>query len=77
MLSRLREIVDSGKVFEVCPHFHGARNLNSPSYSPITRLYYLGINNSCMDVTFATQRYELGQAYQGMNLVEREVCARL
>ena len=63
------EIVDSGKVFEVCPHFHGARNLNSPSYSPITRLYYLGINNSCMDVTFVTQRYELGQAYQGMNLI--------
>jgi alcohol dehydrogenase (cytochrome c) len=61
--------VDSGKVFEVCPHFHGARNLNSPSYSPITRLYYIGINNSCMDVVFATQRYELGQAYQGMNLM--------
>lgn len=61
--------VDSGKVFEVCPHFHGARNLNSPSYSPITRLYYVGINNSCMDVVFATQRYQLGQAYQGMNLM--------
>ena len=51
------------------PHFHGARNLNSPSYSPLTRLYYLGINNSCMDVTFVTQKYELGQAYQGMNLM--------
>ena len=63
------EIVDSGKVFEVCPHFHGSRNLNSPSYSPLTRLYYIGINNSCMDVTFNTQKYELGQAYQGMNLV--------
>ena len=63
------EVVDSGKVFEVCPHFHGARNLNSPSYSPVTRLYYVGINNSCMDVVFATQKYELGQAYQGMNLM--------
>jgi alcohol dehydrogenase (cytochrome c) len=61
--------VDSGKTFEVCPHFHGARNLNAPSYSPATRLYYLGINNSCMDVTFVTQRYELGQAYQGMNML--------
>jgi alcohol dehydrogenase (cytochrome c) len=60
--------VDSGRVFEVCPHFHGARNLQSPSFSPMTRLYYLGINNSCMDVTFTTQRYELGQAYQGMKL---------
>ena len=62
------EVVDTGKVFEVCPHFHGARNLNSPSFSPVTGLYYLGINNSCMDVVFATQKYELGQAYQGMNL---------
>lgn len=61
--------VDSGKVFQVCPHFHGARNLNAPSYSPVTRLYYLGVNNSCMDVTFVTQKYELGQAYQGMNLL--------
>jgi alcohol dehydrogenase (cytochrome c) len=63
------EVVDSEKVFEVCPHFHGARNLNAPSYSPLTRLYYVGINNSCMDVTFVTQRYELGKAYQGMNLI--------
>jgi alcohol dehydrogenase (cytochrome c) len=60
--------VDSGKVFEVCPHFHGARNLNSPSFSPVTGLYYIGINNSCMDVVFASQRYQLGQAYQGMNI---------
>ena len=62
-------MVDSGKVFEVCPHFHGVRNLNAPSYSPITRLYYVGINNACMDVTFNTQTYKLGEAYQGMNLV--------
>jgi alcohol dehydrogenase (cytochrome c) len=61
--------VDSGKVFEVCPHFHGARNLNSPSYSPLSKLYYIGINNTCMDVVFVSQKYELGQAYQGMNVV--------
>ena len=65
--------VDSGKVFEVCPHFHGSRNLNSPSYSPITKLYYIGINNSCMDVNFVTQRYELGKSYQGMNLVRAKM----
>ena len=53
--------VDSGKVFEVCPYLHGARNLNSPSYSPDTGLYYIGINNSCMDVTFVSDR--LGIAY--------------
>jgi alcohol dehydrogenase (cytochrome c) len=61
--------VDSGKTFDVCPHFHGARNLNAPSYSPATRLYYLGVNNSCMQVNFVTQHYELGQAYQGMNML--------
>lgn len=65
--------VDSGKVFEICPHFHGARNLNSPSYSPTTKLYYIGINNSCMDVDFTTQRYELGKAYQGMNLLRAKL----
>ena len=62
--------VDSGKTFTVCPHYHGARNLNAPSFSPLTRLYYLGINNSCMDVVFVTQKYELGQAYAGMTLMK-------
>ena len=28
------EDVDSGKVFEICPHIHGARNLQAPSFSP-------------------------------------------
>jgi hypothetical protein len=35
-----------------------------------TRLYYLGVNNSSMDVIFVTQKYEIGQAYQGMNLLK-------
>jgi alcohol dehydrogenase (cytochrome c) len=65
--------VDSKRVFDVCPHFHGARNLNSPSFSPITSLYYIGINNSCMEVVFASQSYQLGQAYQGMNLVRAKL----
>ena len=48
------EDVDSGRVFEVCPHVHGARNLNAPSYSAETGLYYLGVNNSCMNATLFT-----------------------
>jgi alcohol dehydrogenase (cytochrome c) len=56
--------VDSDKVFEVCPHYHGARNLNSPSYSPVTGLYYMSLNNSCMDVSFVTE--EPGGRYAGM-----------
>ncbi len=58
--------VDSDKVFEVCPHFHGTRNLNSPSFSPETGLYYSGINNSCMDVTFVSEEYVPGRVYRGM-----------
>ena len=58
--------VDSDRVFEVCPHFHGTRNLNAPSYSPETGLYYLGINNSCMDVTFISEDYQPGRIYRGM-----------
>lgn len=48
------EDVDSGKIFQVCPHPHGARNLNAPSYSSETGLYYLGVNNSCMNATIVT-----------------------
>ena len=58
--------VDSGRVFEVCPHMNGARNLNSASYSPNTGLYYVGINNACMDVTFVSEEYRRGLAYRGM-----------
>ena len=56
--------VDSEKTFEVCPHYHGARNLNSPSYSPLTGQYYMGLNNSCMDVSFVSE--EPGGRYAGM-----------
>ena len=58
--------VDSDKIFEVCPHFHGTRNLNSPSFSPETGLYYSGINNSCMDVTFVSEEYVPGRVFRGM-----------
>ena len=58
--------VDSDRVFEVCPHYHGARNLNSPSFSPETGLYYLGINNSCMDVTFVSEEFEPGRVFRGI-----------
>jgi PQQ-dependent dehydrogenase (methanol/ethanol family) len=49
-----KEDVDSGKVFQVCPHPHGARNLNAPSFSAETGLYYLGVNNSCMNAMVVT-----------------------
>jgi alcohol dehydrogenase (cytochrome c) len=48
------EDVDTSKVFEICPHLHGARNLQAPSYSPITGYYYLGVNNACMNAQVVT-----------------------
>ena len=51
------EDVDSAKVFEICPHLHGARNLQAPSYSPITGYYYLGVNNSCMNAQVVTPEF--------------------
>ena len=58
--------VDSGRVFEVCPFYVGTRNLNSPSYSPVTGLYYVGINNSCMDLTYVSEEYRPGRRYGGI-----------
>jgi alcohol dehydrogenase (cytochrome c) len=46
--------VDSGRVFEICPHIHGARNLQAGSYSQNTGLYYVGVNNSCMNALVVT-----------------------
>jgi alcohol dehydrogenase (cytochrome c) len=63
--------VDSGKVFEVCPHLHGARNLQAPSYSPATQLYYLGVNNSCMDAKVVSVPYAVGRAYTGVTLTPK------
>jgi alcohol dehydrogenase (cytochrome c) len=63
--------VDTGRTFLVCPHIHGARNLNSPSYSPITGRYYLGVNNSCMASSFVSAEYTPGRRYAGMTYAAR------
>ena len=60
------EDVDSGKVFEICPHMHGARNLQAPSYSPQTGFYYLGVNNSCMNAQVVTPVFRPGQGLTGV-----------
>jgi alcohol dehydrogenase (cytochrome c) len=53
--------VGSDKVFTVCPHLHGARNLNAASTSAQTGLYYVGINNSCMTTKVRKLGFEEGQ----------------
>jgi hypothetical protein len=58
--------VDSGKVFEICPHIHGARNLQAPSYSPQTGYYYLGVNNSCMNAQVVTPVFRPGLGLTGV-----------
>lgn len=67
------EDVDTGRVFEVCPFYYGGRDLNSPSYSPLTGLYYIGMNNACMDVTFVTEPYRPGSIYRGMRATPKRV----
>jgi len=61
------EDVDSGRVFEICPHIHGARNLQAPSYSPITGLYYLGVNNSCMNAQVVTPVFQARLGLTGVS----------
>ncbi len=58
--------VDSGKVFEICPHIHGARNLQAPSFSPLTGYYYLGVNNSCMNAQVVAPVFRPGQGLTGV-----------
>ena len=58
--------VHTRRGFEVCLFYVGTRNLYSPSYSPATGLYYVGINNSCMDVTFVSEEYRPGRLYSGI-----------
>lgn len=61
--------VEAGRIFNVCPHYHGGRNLNSPAYSPLTGLYYVGLNTACMDVTFSQLDYAPGsRSYRGFTI---------
>ncbi|MDF0546435.1 PQQ-binding-like beta-propeller repeat protein [Sphingobium sp. H39-3-25] len=60
-LSTKASDVGTAKVWTVCPHLHGARNLNAASFSPITKLYYVGINNTCMTTTVRKLDFEEGQ----------------
>jgi alcohol dehydrogenase (cytochrome c) len=63
------EDVDSPKVFEICPHLHGARNVQAPSYSPITGYYYLGVNNSCMHAQVITPVFSQARGLTGVTNV--------
>jgi alcohol dehydrogenase (cytochrome c) len=61
-----QEHLDSGTTITACPHLHGTRDLNSPSYSPLTGLYYTGINYSCQVLTYFAQEFIEAGRYQGM-----------
>jgi alcohol dehydrogenase (cytochrome c) len=63
--------IDSGKPFEICPHLHGARNLQAPSYSPLTGLYYLGVNNSCMTALVTKNIFAPGRGWNGFTFSQK------
>ena len=58
---------EQDQTLTACPHLHGTRDLHSPSYSPATGLYYIGINNSCQVVSYFHQEFTGVGRYQGMN----------
>lgn len=66
-----RSDIDSDRVFEICPHLHGARNLQAPSYSPLTGLYYLGVNNSCMTALVTKSVFFPRRGYSGFTFSAR------
>jgi alcohol dehydrogenase (cytochrome c) len=59
------EDLNTSKVFTVCPHLHGARNVQAPSFSPITKYYYLGVNNSCMNAQVITPVFDRQRGLTG------------
>jgi alcohol dehydrogenase (cytochrome c) len=60
------EDLDTTKIFQICPHLHGARNVQAPSYSPITGHYYLGVNNSCMNAQVITPVFDRQRGLTGV-----------
>lgn len=57
----------SGKAYDVCPHPYGARGLQSPAFSPVTGLYYLGINNGCSEMKLRPAEYKPGASLIGVS----------
>ena len=53
----------------VCPGAYGATNFMSPSYSPLTGLFYVTAREQCDVFSVDSQTYRLGRAYIGSNYV--------
>jgi alcohol dehydrogenase (cytochrome c) len=49
----------------LCPGAYGVTNWFSPSFSPITGLFYVTANENCDIFSTAPQKYEEGSAYYG------------
>jgi len=54
---------EKGKV--VCPGLYGATNWMSPSYSPVTRLFYVVLRQECFIHVSKPQHYEPGKSLWG------------
>jgi PQQ-dependent dehydrogenase (methanol/ethanol family) len=55
-------------VRNICPAAPGAKDWNPSSWSPRTRLLYLGHNNLCMDMEGVEANYIAGTPYVGANV---------
>ena len=49
----------------ICPASIGAKNLQPAAFSPLTTLFYVPINNLCMDLSTAPVAYVAGRPYGG------------
>lgn len=54
-----------GKVTGVCPSTMGMKTFQPAAFSPVTRLFYVPVNNLCMDIEAGPAVFAAGKPYQG------------
>jgi PQQ-dependent dehydrogenase (methanol/ethanol family) len=52
----------------VCPGSIGAKFLEPAAYSPLTNLFYLPLNNLCMELRISPAAYAAGEPYSGVSV---------
>lgn len=52
----------------ICPASIGAKNLQPAAFSPLTTLFYVPINNLCMELSTAPTTYVAGRPYGGASI---------
>jgi lanthanide-dependent methanol dehydrogenase len=52
----------------ICPGSIGTKFLEPAAFSPLTRLFYLPLNNLCMDLRISTVTYAPGELFSGASI---------